>query len=236
MRAYEQYTNRYKGVITRKVTSMALLQQWGKNGGLLSLGFAGLAGFGTLAVGFLPWNWSITGTISSPRIPDWEHPLRKRILETLSTRPGICYRQLQKRLEVANGTLRHHLDVLQNQRTVTTMAVNGRTCYYAGAPSQLEVVRHMNIKDEKAAQIMPVGLSQVQKEVVTRLVQEPLPPSQAAMARDLNRSRASVNSAVLVLRRRGVLNSNRLDLASHLHGLRTGKLDYEWLDDRQVTA
>jgi hypothetical protein len=56
------------------------------------------------------------------------------------------------------------------------------------------------------------------------------------MARDLKRSRASVNSAVLVLRRRGVLNSNRLDLASHLHGLRTGKLDYEWLDDRQVTA
>jgi hypothetical protein len=56
------------------------------------------------------------------------------------------------------------------------------------------------------------------------------------MARDLKRSRASVNSAVLVLRRRGVLNSNRLDLASHLHGLRTGKLDYEWLDDRQVVA
>jgi predicted transcriptional regulator len=215
---------------------MALLQQWGKNGGLLSLGLAGLTGFGTLAVGILPWNWSVTGTISSPRIPDWEHPLRRRILETLASQPGICYRQLQKRLEVANGTLRHHLDVLANQQTVTTMAVNGRTCYYAGAPSQLEVVRHMNVKDEKAAEMLPVGLSQVQKEVVTRLVQEPLPPTQAAMARELNRSRASVNSAVLVLRRRGVLNSNRLDLASHLHGLRTGKLDYEWLDERSATA
>ena len=215
---------------------MALLQQWGKNGGLLSLGIAGLSGFGTLAVGFMPWNWSITGTISSPRIPDWEHPLRRRILEALSCQPGICYRQLQKRLDVANGTLRHHLDVLQMQSTVTTMGVNGRTCYYAGAPSQLEVVRHMNVRDDQAAEMLPVGLSQVQKEVVTRLVQEPLPPSQAAMARDLNRSRASVNSAVLVLRRRGVLDSNRLDLGTHLIGLRTGKLDYEWLDERSVAA
>jgi predicted transcriptional regulator len=51
------------------------------------------------------------------------------------------------------------------------------------------------------------------------------------MSRDLGRSRASVNSAVQVLRRRGILASSRLDLASHLQGLKTGRLDYEWLDE-----
>ena len=215
---------------------MALLSQFGSRYAFLGVAVAGLTGIGSLAAGLLPWNWSISGTISSHRKRDWEHPLRVQILDTLDSNPGICYRRLQRNLDVANGTLRHHLDVLQAQRTVTTMPVNGRTCYYAGAPSQLEIIRHMHIEDEEAAQMMPVGLSQVQREVVTRLVQEPLPQSHAALARDISRSRASVNSAILVLRRRGILSCHVLDLADHLIGLRTGTLDYEWIDERKVAA
>jgi len=215
---------------------MALLSQFGSRYAFLGAAVVGLTGIGSLASGLLPWNWSISGTISSQRQRDWEHPLRVQILDTLDSNPGICYRRLQRNLNVANGTLRHHLDVLRTQRTVTTMPVNGRTCYYAGAPSQLEIIRHMHIEDERAAEMMPVGLSQVQREVVTRLVQEPLPQSQASLARDISRSRASVNSAVLVLRRRGILSCNVLDLADHLIGLRTGTLDYEWIDERKVAA
>ena len=215
---------------------MALLSQWSNRHAVLGVAIAGLTGIGSIATGLLPWNWSVSATISSPRSRDWEHPLRRQNLETLDSNPGICYRRLQKNLEVANGTLRHHLEVLKSQRTVTTMPVNGRTCYYAGAPSQLEIIRHMHIEDERAAQMMPVGLSQVQREVVTRLVQDPLPQSQASLARDINRSRASVNSAVLVLRRRGILSNQNLDLADHLIGLRTGVLDYEWIDERKVAA
>lgn len=215
---------------------MALLSQFGSRNAVLITAVAGLTGVGSLAAGILPWNWTISGTINSHLRRDWEHPLRVQILDTLDTNPGICYRRLQRNLDVANGTLRHHLDVLQAQRTVTTMPVNGRTCYYAGAPSQLEIIRHMHIGDEEAAQMIPVGLSRVQREVVTRLVQEPLPQSQASLARDISRSRASVNSAVLVLRRRGILSCHDLDLAEHLIGLRTGTLDYEWIDERKVAA
>lgn len=215
---------------------MALLKQFGSRHALVGIAVASLTGLGSLATGIMPWNWSASGAIASRPSNDWEHPLRRRILDTLECNPGICYRRLQKNLEVANGTLRHHLDVLHTQKTVTTMSVNGRTCYYAGAPSQIEILRDLKIEDEKAAEMLPVGLSQVQREVVTRLVQEPLPQSQASMARDLSRSRASVNSAVLVLRRRGILNCNKLDLADHLHGLKTGALDYEWIDERPVAA
>lgn len=215
---------------------MALLQQFGGRHAIVGAVVAGVSGLGSLAVAAMPWNWFASGTITSSHHHRWEHPLRKRILTTLESNPGICYRNLQRTLDVANGTLRHHLDVLHSQHTVTTMAVNGRTCYYAGAPSQIEIVRHMEVCDEKAAEMMPTGLSAVQREVVSRLVQEPLPPSQASLARDINRSRASVNSAVMVLRRRGILACNHLDLADHLHGLRTGTLDYEWMDERQVAA
>ena len=214
---------------------MALLQQWRENHPMLGAGVAGLTagitGLGLFANSLLPWNWVVRGAISSPHISEWEHPLRRRIIETLALNPGLCYRRLQSRLNAANGTLRHHLDVLVTQRTITIIPVNGRSCYYAGAPSQLEIVKHLNIEDERAAELLPVGLSQVQREVVARLVQDPLPPSQASMARDLGRSRASVNSALQVLRRRGIVASSRLDLAAHLQGLRTGALDYEWLDE-----
>jgi DNA-binding IclR family transcriptional regulator len=77
--------------------------------------------------------------------------------------------------------------------------------------------------------MIPTGLSTVQKQVVARLAKLPMPASQAEMSRDLGRSRASVHSAVTVLRRRGILNANKLDLAPHLIGLREGTIDYDWL-------
>ena len=75
------------------------------------------------------------GTLSSPREHSWEHPLRGRILRTLERSPGIHFRELQRQLDAANGTLRHHLRVLVNESSVTIVPVNGRTCYYAGAPA-----------------------------------------------------------------------------------------------------
>ena len=98
------------------------------------------------------------GTLAAPRDHAWEHPLRKRILNTLERSPGIHYRELQRQLDAANGTLRHHLDVLIKERTVTIMPVNGRTCYYAGAPAQVEILAGSGVTDQsRAAEMLPVG-------------------------------------------------------------------------------
>jgi len=135
-------------------------------------------------------------------------------------------------LNAANGTLRHHLDSLIADGTITVVSVNGRSCHYAGAPTQIEIIQGTGIIDAgTAAKMIPTGLSTVQRLIVARLSRNPLPPSQAAMARDLGRSRASVHSAVTVLRRRGIVDANSLDLAPHLIGLREGTIDYEWLAD-----
>ena len=45
-----------------------------------------------------------------------DHPLRVAVVRTLTHHPGLCYRELQTELNAANGTLRHHLDVLQRRK------------------------------------------------------------------------------------------------------------------------
>ncbi|MBA40652.1 MAG: winged helix-turn-helix transcriptional regulator [Candidatus Thalassarchaeaceae archaeon] len=208
---------------------MPLLQQWHRRhpwvlGGILGIA-GGLVGFGGAGNGF-----ATSGTISSAS-DSWEHPLRTRILNLLDRKPGLPYRELQRELNAANGTLRHHLDVLIANHSVTVVHVNGRSCHYAGAPAQMEIMSGVVVGgDEHAAAMMPVGLSTVQKLIVARLSRQELPKSQAQMARELGRSRASVHSAVTVLRRRGILHATELTLAPHLSGLRDGGIDYDWLD------
>ena len=77
-----------------------------------------------------------------------------------------------------------------------------------------------------------LGLSEVQRVVVARLTEDEDPASQAQLARDLGRSRASVHSAISVLRKRGILDQTGLSLAPHLNGLRRSKVEYPWLDIR----
>ncbi|MGB0475121.1 MAG: hypothetical protein ACPGK2_04720 [Candidatus Poseidoniaceae archaeon] len=53
----------------------------------------------------------------------------------------------------------------------------------------------------------------------------------------MGRTRATVHSAVKVLRRRGILREDRIELMPHIdmdiqwHG--TQGVDYEWLDERR---
>ena len=214
---------------------MALLQQWRSRrswaiDGLMALGGASLGITALIPVMMPP----ITeGAISSPNEHPWEHPVRAEILSTLDKSPGIHFRELQRRMNAANGTLRHHLDVLVNEKTVTIIPVNGRTCYYAGAPSQIEVLLGTGVKDQKrAAAMLPVGLSSLQRSIVARLALTCAPESQAQLARDLGRSRSAVHSAICVLRTRGIISANKLTLADHLIGLRSSRVEYKWLDLR----
>ena len=194
---------------------------------------AGATGFAAL----LPFAPLAPGTLSAPREHSWEHPLRGSILRTLERSPGIHYRELQRQLDVATGSLRHHLRVLVNERSVTIVPVNGRTCYYAGAPAQVEILEGSGVTDQAtAAAMLPTGLSGVQRKIVTALSNSPNPPSQAQLARDMGKSRTTVNSAIGVLRKRGIVNQGTLSLAPHLEGLGMSKVSYPWLEIRQEYA
>ena len=218
---------------------MALLEQWRSNrswaiDGVMALGGAALGITGLIPALLPP---VAEGIISSPNKHPWEHPVRAEILSTLDKSPGIHFRELQRRMNAANGTLRHHLDVLVNEKTVTIIPVNGRTCYYAGAPAQIEELIGTGVKDEKrAAAMLPVGLSSLQRSIVARLALTCTPESQAQLARDLGRSRSAVHSAICVLRTRGIISENKLTLADHLIGLTSSRIEYNWLDLRAEYA
>ena len=102
---------------------------------------------------------------------------------------------------------------------------------------QVEILEGTGVTDEAtAAAMLPVGLSGVQRKIVSRLSNSPSPPSQAQLARDLGQSRTSVHSAVSVLRRRGIVSDGALSLAPHLNDLGMSKVDYPWLEIRQEYA
>ena len=199
---------------------MPLLQQWVRQRPWLAAGLAvsatglaGLSGGALAAAGAL--GLAVGGIAGSRPIDDATHPLRRRILSTLEVNPGLCYRELQQSLGAANGTLRHHLDVLQGSSRLTVMHVNGRTCYFAGPPESVELLQGQ-FGMSRAAERLPIGLSLVQRSVILSIREDGVPKSQSDLARRLGRTRASVHSAVKVLQRRGLLRQDSLTLSPHL--------------------
>ena len=171
---------------------MPLLQQWARQRPWLTTGFAGAtSSVVNIASGLMTAAGAVgafaIGSIST-RFPTSEHPQRRRILRMLDQYPGLCYRELQSALESANGTLRHHLDVLQQQQSITVIPVNGRTCYFAGMPTQVEELRSIQAGAEKIASTLPIGLSRVQKQILESIETDGVPRSQAELARRLGRS------------------------------------------------
>ena len=215
---------------------MALLKQWITQRPWLAAGIAGATG-GIIGIGSSLSSMMFTRGSVKARLAEFEHPLRRRIMLTLEKKPGLCYRELQSHLSAANGTLRHHLDVLTSRKAITIISVNGRTCYFAGAPSQIEALRGMNVGEAEAAKKMPIGLSLVQRTIIDDIQVNGIPRSQASLARRIGRSRATVHSAVKVLRRRGIMREDRLEMAPHLINTEDWKssrtLDYEWSDERR---
>ena len=215
---------------------MALLRQWISQRPWLAAGIAGATG-GLVGLGSGLSSLAFTRGGVKSKISDYEHPLRRRIIRTLEKSPGLCYRELQSNLSAANGTLRHHLDVLTSRKSITIISVHGRTCYFAGAPSQVEVLRGMNVGENEAARKMPIGLSLVQRTIIDDIKGNGIPRSQASLARRIGRSRATVHSAVKVLRRRGIMREDRLEMAPHLINSEewdtSRPLDYEWSDERR---
>ena len=95
----------------------------------------------------------------------------------------------------------------------------------------------MDVGESEAARKMPIGLSLVQRTIIDDIRINGIPRSQAALARRIGRSRASVHSAVKVLRRRGILREDRLEMAPHLidaeEWQNSRSIDYEWSDERR---
>jgi DNA-binding Lrp family transcriptional regulator len=73
--------------------------------------------------------------------------------------------------------------------------------------------------------------------VIENIDREGVPRSQAELARRLGRTRATVHSAVKVLRRRGILREDRIELMPHIdleiYARPPSTVDYDFVDERR---
>ena len=130
---------------------MALLSQWVRQRPWLTTGLVGAAGSISGFAHYIATGIGAIGVSKAgvrTRSITHEHPYRYRILRTLESKPGLCYRELQSTMSAANGTLRHHLDVLQAQKSIQAIEVNGRLCYFAGSPQQFCLLYTSDAADE----------------------------------------------------------------------------------------
>ncbi len=172
----------------------------------------------------------LNGVIRGTKPSNFPHPLQGRIITTLARSPGLHFRELQRRLGAANGTLRHRLEKMKSEGEVYSQSTNGRLCYYVGPPAQLEILRGVVVEnDAMASSILPVGLSKLQRKIVSLIAKKGSFESQAEMARSLRRSRSAVNSAIMVLRERGIIHPGKIALESHLTCLSNTMPVYDWV-------
>lgn len=94
-------------------------------------------------VGFLAWYrnlaWFLFTRIARPDLLDQRH--RARIVDLVRADPGIHFEEIGRRLELANGAVRHHLVLLLRNTLLIEVRVHGKRCLFvpeAGHRSDLE--------------------------------------------------------------------------------------------------
>lgn len=84
-----------------------------------------------------------------------DHPLRRRILETVRDDPGIHFRELKRRLDVARGTLQHHLEKLEETDHLSEARGDGYRCIFpAGSIDRRVMASAATLRTAAARQVL----------------------------------------------------------------------------------
>ncbi len=101
---------------------------------------------------------------------------RSRLMERISSKPGISLQELLQLLPQKEGTLRYHLHTLEKQSKIHSKMHRGRRCYYAGAKlfhrareTQEDLIKHLSPVQEKILNIVEEMPDLTQKELVRDL-------------------------------------------------------------------
>lgn len=93
--------------------------------GWAAIGLGATIGIAWLAKGLLA---TLFTRLKRDRLLD--HPLRNRIHEAIGAEPGIHFQGLARRLEIAQGTLRHHLEALERAELIKVVKGPRHKCYF----------------------------------------------------------------------------------------------------------
>lgn len=123
-----------------------------------------------------------------------DHFTRGQIYEYIKSNPGVHYSQIMHRFELKNGTLSHHLNILEKQEYIKSQMDGMYRRFY---PTGMKI---------KAKDIN--FLSEIQRNILN-VIRKKEGISQSKIARELGRSRRIINYHVNLLADAGIIRVER---------------------------
>jgi predicted transcriptional regulator len=100
--------------------------------------------------------------------------IRSRLMERISSRPGISHQELLKLLKQKEASLRYHLHYLEKQNRIHSKLLRGHRCYYPGMKraqreNEENILRHLSLTQQRILTIVEEMSDLTQKELVRAL-------------------------------------------------------------------
>lgn len=136
----------------------------------------------------------------SSKSPVKKSETRSRLMDRVSSKPGISLPELLRYFPLKEGTLRYHLNMLEKNKKIHSKMHRGRRCYYTGAK---QFHRTGQTQDEAIGH-----LSDVQKSILLA-VEEMSDLTQKELVRALGKNRFVVSYNLGQLKDLGLVRVRR---------------------------
>jgi predicted transcriptional regulator len=125
-----------------------------------------------------------------------DEPTRQNLMRYIYVHPGANFTQLRDHFDLHNGTLSHHLNVLENHSVIESFRAGRQRLFYPCRAERAGVVAR------------PLVTSEVQQQIVMLIKDEP-GITQSMIATRLDMSRQKVNYHVNALTRQALIRIER---------------------------
>lgn len=117
---------------------------------------AAASGLGTLGIiaGFLYYFKPALFGLFSRGDTLLEHPARAQIASVIRDQPGLHFQAIRRETNMANGTVRHHLSLLQRANHVSQIKALGKSCYFPRGQREQDMLLAIALKTPGAGDIL----------------------------------------------------------------------------------
>ena len=133
-----------------------------------------------------------------------DEPTRQKLLSTIYTEPGTNFTQLKERLGLHNGTLAHHINILENNKMVTSHRSGRQRLFFPFGGSINSTIRNSLITNK------------TQKDII-QMVKENPGITQSMISQQLDMSRQKINYHVNSLSNNSILRVEKQGRITRLY-------------------
>ena len=133
-----------------------------------------------------------------------DEPTRQKLLSTIYTEPGTNFTILKEKLGLHNGTLAHHINILENNNMITSHRSGRQRLFFPFGGSINSTIRNSLITNK------------TQKEII-QIVKENPGITQSMISQQLGMSRQKINYHVNSLSNNSVLRIEKQGRITRLY-------------------